>query len=143
MSNLHQSVVDQVRARIGTTLKDKWRVDALIGMGGMAAVYSATHRTGSRVAIKMLHPALSMNESATRAGTMLGTPAFMPPEQARGRANEMDATSDVWALGATLFWLASGRVVHEAETPNEQLVAAATLPAAALSRVAPEIPIPL
>src|SRR5947209_11241787 len=66
MSNLHQSVVDQVRSRIGQTLKDKWHIDALIGMGGMAAVYSATHRTGSRVAIKMLHPALSMNESVRR-----------------------------------------------------------------------------
>jgi len=66
MSNLHQSVVDQVHSRIGKTLKDKWRIDALIGMGGMAAVYSATHRTGSRVALKVLHPALSMNESVRR-----------------------------------------------------------------------------
>jgi len=84
-----------------------------------------------------------MSELGTRTGTMMGTPAFMPPEQARGRTNEMDATSDVWALGATLFWLAAGRVVHEAETPNEQLVAAATLPPASLGRVAPHVPVPL
>src|SRR5581483_1191360 len=84
-----------------------------------------------------------VSESATRTGKMMGTPAFMPPEQARGRANEMHASSDVWALGATLFWLASGRVVHEAETPNEQLVAAATLPAPSLSRVASNCPTPI
>ena len=261
MSNLPQAVLDQVRARLGTTLKDKWRIDAVLGVGGMAAVYAATHRTGNRVAIKMLHPQLSLNESVrkrfaqegyvantvehdgvarvldddvaddgaaflvmellegetaaaradrlggklpvsevaflgqsvasvlaaahakgiihrdikpdnvfvtsagrvvvldfgiarikdatgisasnTRTGTMMGTPAFMPPEQARGRANEMDATSDVWALGATLFYLASGRPVHEAETPNEQLVAAATLPAPSLARIAPDVPAPL
>ena len=44
------------------------------------------------------------------------------------------------AAASTLFWLASGRVVHEAETPNEQLVAAATLPAPSLARVASNFP---
>src|ERR1700733_14748485 len=42
--------------RVGTVLKGRWRLDALIGVGGMAAVYSATHRNGSRVAVKLLNP---------------------------------------------------------------------------------------
>ncbi|MFO0673316.1 MAG: serine/threonine-protein kinase [Polyangiaceae bacterium] len=42
-------------ARVGTTLRQKWRLDALIGLGGMAAVYAGTHRNGQRAAIKILH----------------------------------------------------------------------------------------
>src|SRR5438067_440237 len=41
--------------RVGSTLREKWRLDALIGVGGMAAVYEATHRNGMRGAVKILH----------------------------------------------------------------------------------------
>lgn len=43
------------RARLGTTLRDKYHLDDLLGLGGMAAVYAATHRNRARFAIKMLH----------------------------------------------------------------------------------------
>jgi eukaryotic-like serine/threonine-protein kinase len=43
-------------ARVGSTLHGKWRFDALIDVGGMAAVYAATHSSGARGAIKILHP---------------------------------------------------------------------------------------
>src|SRR6185312_435671 len=43
------------RARIGMTINNKWRLDALLGVGGMASVYAATHRNGSRAALKILH----------------------------------------------------------------------------------------
>jgi len=33
----------RARSRIGSTLRDKWRLDVLLGVGGMAAVYAATH----------------------------------------------------------------------------------------------------
>ncbi|MBL9111160.1 MAG: serine/threonine protein kinase, partial [Myxococcales bacterium] len=46
-------------------VKEKWRIDALLGTGGMAAVYGATHRNGSRVALKMLHPTMSMDPALT------------------------------------------------------------------------------
>jgi len=42
----------QARARIGIVLHGKWKLDALLGIGGMAAVYSATHRNGSRADYK-------------------------------------------------------------------------------------------
>ena len=42
--------------RVGETLNNKWTIDRLVDVGGMAAVYQATHRNGKRVAIKMLHP---------------------------------------------------------------------------------------
>jgi eukaryotic-like serine/threonine-protein kinase len=52
--------------RIGIELKDKWTLEAVLGVGGMATVYEATHRNGKRVAIKMLHAELSFDESARR-----------------------------------------------------------------------------
>src|SRR6266487_1132044 len=61
MQDSKDPLVERARERVGLTLKDKWRLDTLLGVGGMAAVYSATHRNGKRVAIKMLHPELSLN----------------------------------------------------------------------------------
>src|SRR3979411_243676 len=55
-----ETVVEELaRKRLGRTIKGKWRLDRLIGVGGMAAVYAATHRNGARVAIKILHKALA------------------------------------------------------------------------------------
>ncbi|CAN5449653.1 hypothetical protein BH09MYX1_BH09MYX1_11000 [soil metagenome] len=41
--------------RVGSSIKGKWRIDALLGLGGMAAVYAATHRNGQRAALKIMH----------------------------------------------------------------------------------------
>ena len=53
MSN--DKVAELVMARVGSTAR-KWTLDSLIDIGGMAAVYRATHRNGNRVAVKVLHP---------------------------------------------------------------------------------------
>jgi serine/threonine-protein kinase len=79
----------------------------------------------------------------TQTGTPIGTPAFMPPEQARGRLEQLDGRTDLWALGATMFYLLTGRDVHEAETVAEELLAAMTKHAPSLREVAPEMPAPL
>jgi serine/threonine-protein kinase len=244
------------RARVGLVLRDKWKLEALLGVGGMAAVYSATHtNNGRRGAIKILHPELSMNaevrtrflregyaankvdhpgtvgvldddiaedgsvflvmelldgetlearrervgfmaptevlfvvdkildvlaaahpkgivhrdlkpeniflcrdgvvkvldfgiarvreasggkQTMTSAGPM-GTPAFMPPEQARGRWTDVGPRTDLWAVGATMFTLLTGKLVHEAETVNELLLAAMTKPAPPLASVLPGV----
>ncbi len=244
MSDTSDSSTTRSHARIGVVLRDKWRLDALLGVGGMAAVYAATHtNNGRRGAIKLLHPELAVNTevrsrflregyaankvehpgtvavldddvtedgavylvmellegetlearrdvtgvlepafvlpiidkildvlvaahpkgiihrdlkpdniflgsdgavkvldfgiarvreaSGTGRQTManagpMGTPAFMPPEQARGRWSEVGPRSDLWSLGATMFTLFTGRLVHEAETVNELLLAAMT-----------------
>ncbi|MDB5337554.1 MAG: Serine/threonine protein kinase, partial [Planctomycetaceae bacterium] len=51
-----------------------------------------------------------------------GTPAFMAPEQADPRRGPVDARSDVYALGCTLYILATGRRLFEAPTITELLV---------------------
>ena len=52
----------RARARLGTTLNGKYRLERLLGVGGMASVYAATHRNTKRFAVKVLHPELSLNE---------------------------------------------------------------------------------
>ncbi len=243
-------------ARVGTTLHEKWHLDSLLGIGGTAVVYAATHRNGSRAAVKILNPELSLHPqvrerffregyaanlvghegtvkvfdddvahdgslflvtelldgesledrrvrlggrlgeaevlwlsdqlldviraahekgivhrdlkpenvfltrggqlkvldfgiaalrelSTTHVGTItgavMGTPAYMPPEQALGLWDDVDAQSDVWAWGATMFHLLSGQVVHDGRTPNEQLSRAITGSAVSLSSVAPDV----
>ncbi|MBX3206524.1 MAG: protein kinase [Labilithrix sp.] len=266
--SIHPSLSDVAQSRVGTRIKGKWRVDKLLGVGGMGAVYAATHRNGSRVALKILHPQLSVlgdirarfaregyvanavnhpgvvrvldddetedgaaflvmelleGETAdarlrrlggrlpfgdvalladglldvlgaahasgvvhrdvkpenvfltkdgavkvldfgiarlrassgiedvppddasmphlrTRTGVTIGTPAFMPPEQALGRTDDVDASSDIWAVGATMFMLVSGRIVHDAKTHMEVVIAAATAQAKSLAQVAPDAP---
>ncbi len=246
--------------RVGQTLLGKWHLDVLLGVGGMAAVYAATHRNESRAAIKILHPELTLNAEvrrrflregraanriahpgvvkvidedqtaegevflimelldgeslearaarygrefpvdevlsiadhvldvlavahekgvlhrdlkpenifltregqlkvldfgiarlrelsgashATRTGTSMGTPAYMAPEQARGLWDEVDARSDLWALGATMFSLLAAQPVHDGRTVNEVLVAACTSEARSLASVATRVPKPV
>ncbi|MBX3217604.1 MAG: serine/threonine protein kinase [Labilithrix sp.] len=78
--------------------------------------------------------------TSTKTGQMVGTPAFMPPEQALSRPRDVDARTDIWSVGATLFTLLSGEHVHIAETSSEHLVKAATLHARSLARALPGVP---
>jgi serine/threonine-protein kinase len=65
----------------------------------------------------------------------------MPPEQARGRWNDVGPRTDIWALGATMFTALTGHLVHEAETVNELLLAAMTKPAPPLASLLPDVPV--
>jgi serine/threonine protein kinase len=265
-------LVARAQELVGQTLNDKWHLDALLGAGGMAAVYRATHRNGNKAAIKLLHAQMSMDAALrkrflregyvantvdhagavrvlddgvtdegalylvmellegmslhtrwermnrrfspretlsvahsvlgilvaahakgivhrdikpdnifltkdkriklldfglarlrekqsevvpkssrlrldtptkTKSGELLGTPAFMAPEQALAQTENIDARTDVWALGATMFTLLTGRAVHEAATPHEQLILAATKQAPSLLDFLENVPDPV
>jgi serine/threonine protein kinase len=244
--------------RLGRTLNGKWRLDAALGVGGMATVYAATHRNGHRVAIKMLHPVLCAQSAprerflregylankvdhpgavivldddvdedgnvflvmelldgepvsargraaggrlpvgqvlwiadrllrvleaahangivhrdikpenlfltadgnlkvldfgiarlgVTRSantvrGVVMGTPGFAAPEQVRGEWDVVDSRADLFAVGATIFALLVGKLVHEQPTPHAHLSRMAFAPAPPVREVDPTIPAPV
>ena len=79
----------------------------------------------------------------TATGFLLGTPGFMSPEQAVGNRAEVDAQTDIWAVGATLFTLISGEPVHAGQSAAEMLVAAANFQPRSLAAVARGTPMRL
>lgn len=56
------STAGRARARVGDTLNDKWKLERLLGVGGMGAVYSGLHRNGARAAVKVLHEDFARRE---------------------------------------------------------------------------------
>ncbi len=244
---------EEYERRVGTTLRGKWTLEKLIGVGGMAAVYVGLHGIGRRDAIKILHahfakdrdlrkrfereaqaanrfhhpgaveildmdiaddgaPFLVMellegeslgaradrgplpNEEVlryvdelldvlaaahaqgiihrdikpdnlfisnsgrlkvldfgiarmrqgavsslyTKAGALLGTLSYMPPEQILGEA--IDARADLFAVGATMFRLIARRRLHEAVSESDMVVKMATQPVPKICSVAPAVP---
>jgi serine/threonine-protein kinase len=248
----------RAQSRVGTLLNEKWRLDALLGIGGMATVYAATHKNnGKRAAVKLIHPELAADatlvarflregylanrvdlpgvvsvlddsmtvegisylvmelldgyslerhtrgaeqalplasvlriadelldvlaaahavgivhrdikpanlfltqggrikvldfgiarlaetageNAMTQTGAAIGTPAYMPPEQARGRSSDVDARTDLWAVGATMLALLLGQRPRRAETVQEELLLAMTEPMPAAASLVPALP---
>lgn len=239
--------------RVGATLRDKYRIERVLGVGGMATVYLGVHRNGHKVAVKILHPELSKSATQrerfihegyvansiehpgavrvldddvaedgcpflvielldgenleqrrrrgagkldvrevlaighalcdalaaahdkgvihrdikpenvfirgdgtlkildfgiakvaseeTALGGLAGTPAFMPPEQALGDIiGPIDGRADLWAAGATMFTLLTGRFVHDASRTTEFLTSTVTKSAPPIREIAPDVP---
>ncbi len=250
---LSPDACQRIESRLGTIVGDTYRLDHVLGIGGMAAVYAAAHLDGRRVALKVLHSELARRPSVrtrflregsvarriphpgvtrifdagedghdtvflamellggetlqfrlerlggtlpllealshldrlldvldaaheqgivhrdvkpenlfltvegvlkvldfgiarvldgmggTRSGQLLGTPAFMSPEQANGHIRLIDGRSDLWSAGAVFFTLLTGVEVHPGSTPAEQMIYAATQHAPPLESRAPWI----
>lgn len=75
----------------------------------------------------------------TRRGTVLGTPFYMCPEQARAMP-DVDARADLYSVGAILFECLSGRPPHTGETNEQVIVSICTREAPDLRAIEPSIP---
>ncbi len=79
------------------------------------------------------------NIKATEVGVMMGTPAYMAPEQVQG-SRDADPRTDVWALGIMLYELIAGRLPFDAEDAPALFVAIATKDVPRLLDVVPDVP---
>lgn len=81
--------------------------------------------------------------SLTATGQVLGTPAYMSPEQAKGNNREVGPTSDVYSLGATLYYMLTGQPPFRAETLYETLIQVQQSVPTAPRKLNPEVPFDL
>jgi serine/threonine-protein kinase len=75
--------------------------------------------------------------AATALGQVVGTPAYMPPEQAEGRLDRVGTASDVFALGATLYCLLTGQPPHRGPDVLDQARRGEVVPARQRKRSVP------
>lgn len=82
---------------------------------------------------------VDLDTQYTQSGTTLGTPAYMPPEQARGEVQNVDARSDVYALGAVLYEMLAGKPPFAGRSLLEVVIAVINEPVRPPRQVNPRI----
>jgi eukaryotic-like serine/threonine-protein kinase len=96
----HQGIIHRDLKPSNIKLRDDGIVKVLdFGLAKFVETTSSTTSSGT------MSPTLSLH--ATQAGLILGTAAYMPPEQARGKA--VDKRADIWSFGCVLYELLTGK----------------------------------
>ncbi len=100
--------------------------------------FGLAKQSGAGTRIDTLEPTASPSDGLTRAGTMMGTVAYMSPEQARGK--DIDARTDLYSFGAVLYEMATGMQPFVGTTTGELLEAIFARQPVAPSRVNGQVP---
>lgn len=85
----------------------------------------------------------SSDEHLTMTGMVMGTPAYMSPEQAQGEVNRIDRRSDVYSLGAMMYELLAGQLPFAGATTVAMILQVVSAEPPPLRKVNPELPLDL
>ncbi|MCA9238526.1 MAG: protein kinase, partial [Planctomycetales bacterium] len=100
----------------GETLVVDWGLAKAMGKTGASLAEptaTAADSTVMHVPEPLLNPTGSAGSAPTQMGAAIGTPAFMSPEQAAGRLDQLGPASDIFSLGATLYVLLTGQTPQQ------------------------------
>jgi serine/threonine-protein kinase len=107
----------------GEVLVVDWGFAKILGTGGIADEQRAT-RTAQDVSVIASVRSEGEGSSGSVAGSVMGTPAYMPPEQALGEIEQLDERSDVFSLGGILCEILTGKPPYVGERHDLLVMAA-------------------